>query len=71
MHTSRASLKPLLDGEDTSLTRLCALFTGADSIRDVIAFPKNKSGRDTRTDTPSAIKVEQLDELGISLRPKS
>gem|GEM_PF-6016130 len=54
MHTSRASLKPLLDGEDTSLTRLCALFTGADSIRDVIAFPKNDSGHDTMTDTHSA-----------------
>lgn len=51
--------------------RLCTLFTGADSIRDVIAFPKNNSGRDTMTDTPSTISVVQLAELGISLLPKS
>jgi aspartyl-tRNA synthetase len=51
--------------------RLCTLFTGADSIRDVIAFPKNNSGRDTMTDSPSTISVDQLAELGISLLPKS
>jgi aspartyl-tRNA synthetase len=51
--------------------RLCAMFAGADSIRDVIAFPKNNSGRDTMTDSPSTISVDQLAELGISLLPKS
>jgi aspartyl-tRNA synthetase len=50
--------------------RLCTLFTGADSIRDVIAFPKNNSGRDTMTETPSTISGDQLAELGISLVPK-
>ncbi|HLF34232.1 MAG TPA: aspartate--tRNA ligase [Cyclobacteriaceae bacterium] len=48
--------------------RLCAIFNGADSIRDFIAFPKNNSGRDTMIDTPSSISVEQLDELNIALK---
>ncbi len=50
--------------------RLCTLFTGADSIRDVIAFPKNNSGRDTMADSPSTISDKQLAELAISLVPK-
>jgi len=43
--------------------RWVALFAGLDSIRDVIAFPKNNSGRDVMIDTPSDISEEQLDEL--------
>jgi aspartyl-tRNA synthetase len=50
--------------------RLCSLFTGASSIRDVIAFPKNNSGRDPMTDSPSMISEEHLAELAISLLPK-
>ena len=50
--------------------RLCALFAGADSIRDVIAFPKNNSGRDTMTDSPSTISVDQLAELGYFIASK-
>jgi aspartyl-tRNA synthetase len=45
--------------------RLCALFGGADSIRDFIAFPKNNSGRDVMIDSPSPISDQQLDELHI------
>ncbi|WP_257668652.1 aspartate--tRNA ligase [Parapedobacter tibetensis] len=45
--------------------RLVAIFAGLDSIRDVIAFPKNNSGRDVMIDSPSPIAVEQLVELGI------
>ena len=48
--------------------RLCALFDGADSIRDYIAFPKNNAGRDVMIDTPSRISKEQLDELGIGVK---
>jgi len=48
--------------------RLCALFGGSESIRDYIAFPKNNSGRDVMIDSPSTISLEQLDELGISLK---
>ena len=48
--------------------RLCALFDGADSIRDYIAFPKNNAGRDVMIDTPSPISEEQLGELGIEVK---
>jgi len=47
------------------LDRLVSLFAGLDSIRDVIAFPKNNSGRDIMMDAPSQISAEQLKELGI------
>jgi aspartyl-tRNA synthetase len=46
--------------------RLCALFGGADSIRDYIAFPKNNAGRDVMIDAPSEISEEQLKELAIN-----
>ena len=49
--------------------RLCSLFGGADSIRDFIAFPKNNSGRDVMSGSPSPISQEQLDELLIDVRP--
>ena len=48
--------------------RLCAMFGGSDSIRDYIAFPKNNSGRDMMIDSPSAISLEQLVELGLGLK---
>ena len=48
--------------------RLCALFGGADSIRDYIAFPKNNSGRDMMIDSPSEISDEQLKELAIAVK---
>ena len=49
--------------------RLCSLFGGVDSIRDFIAFPKNNSGRDVMSGSPSPISQEQLDELQIALHP--
>lgn len=51
--------------------RLCALFGGAESIRDFIAFPKNNSGRDVMIDAPSTIDQKQLDELSIAVQLKS
>jgi aspartyl-tRNA synthetase len=45
--------------------RWVALFAGLDSIRDVIAFPKNNAGRDVMIDSPSEISVEQWKELGL------
>lgn len=51
--------------------RMCALFDGADSIRDYIAFPKNNAGRDVMIDTPSTIAGEQLDELKLSITVKA
>jgi len=47
--------------------RWVALFAGIESIRDVIAFPKNNSGRDMMIDTPSSISEEQLKELNLKL----
>ena len=47
--------------------RLVSMFAGLDSIRDVIAFPKNNSGRDIMMDSPSAIAKEQLDELNLKI----
>lgn len=50
--------------------RLVSLFAGLDSIRDVIAFPKNNSGRDVMNDSPSPISKEQLDELNLQIMIK-
>lgn len=50
--------------------RLVSMFAGLDSIRDVIAFPKNNSGRDVMMDTPSMISDEQLNELSIKVDTK-
>ncbi len=48
--------------------RWVSMFAGTDSIRDVIAFPKNNSGRDVMIDSPSPIHNQQLDELYIQLK---
>ncbi len=50
--------------------RWVSLFAGLDSIRDVIAFPKNNSGRDVMIDSPSPVAKEQLDELNLKLITK-
>ena len=51
------------------LDRFVSIFAGLDSIRDTIAFPKNTAGRDVMIDAPSSVEKEQLDELGITLKP--
>ncbi|WP_321320429.1 aspartate--tRNA ligase [Labilibaculum sp.] len=51
--------------------RLASMFAGIESIRDVIAFPKNNSGRDVMIDSPSPIAEAQMIELGLDYRKKS
>ena len=51
--------------------RFVSILAGLDSIRDVIAFPKNNSGRDVMNESPSPIDPAQLDELQLELCPKS
>ncbi len=47
--------------------RFVSILAGLDSIRDVIAFPKNNAGRDMMIDAPSEIDDCQLDELCIKV----
>jgi len=48
--------------------RLVSIVAGLDSIRDVIAFPKNNAGRDVMIESPSPIAQDQLNELGIAIK---
>ncbi len=53
------------------LDRLAMLMTGADSIREVIAFPKTQTAADPLTDAPTEVSEAQLRELHIRLRKPS
>lgn len=46
------------------------LLTGAESIREVIAFPKTQSAACVMTQAPGEVETKNLREVGIQLRPK-
>ncbi len=52
------------------LDRLCALLAGAESIREVIAFPKTASGGDPLTGAPTPITAAQRKESGVDAKPE-
>jgi aspartyl-tRNA synthetase len=49
--------------------RICMLLAGADSLREVIAFPKSGGGLDPLTGAPAPITREQRAEAGVDARP--
>ena len=58
---------PPLGGFALGLDRVCMLLAGADSIREVMAFPKTSSGSDMMSDAPSEVSVKQLKEVSLRL----
>ena len=50
--------------------RFVSILAGLDTIRDVIAFPKNNSGRDVMNESPSPIDASQLEELRLEVKPE-
>lgn len=57
-------------GMGIGLDRLAMLICGADSLRDVTAFPKVQNASELMSGAPSVIDTIQLDELGIDLKSK-
>ena len=50
--------------------RFVMLLAGAENIREVIAFPKNKDAMDLMLGSPGRVDIKQLDELGIEVKAK-
>jgi len=50
------------------LDRWVSLLAKVDSIKEVIAFPKNNSGKDVMIDAPASVSLEQLGDLGLEIK---
>ncbi|MDO4806979.1 MAG: aspartate--tRNA ligase [Coriobacteriales bacterium] len=58
---------PPMGGFALGLDRVCMLLAGADSIREVMAFPKTTNGNDLMSSAPSAVSERQLEEVSLRL----
>jgi len=58
-------------GIAVGMDRICAMLAGADSIREVIAFPKSGGGYDPLTAAPAPITPEQRKDAGVDAKPKA
>ena len=56
-------------GMGIGLDRIAMLMCGADSLRDVTAFPKVQNASELMSNCPSAVDQESLDVLGIQIKP--
>ena len=55
-------------GMGIGLDRLAMIMCGADSLRDVTAFPKVQNASELMSDCPTAVDKESLDILGIQIK---